>query len=105
MKKIILILILINSITVKANGPTLKNKLTPPEKHVIQTLQKRGLTWIQGQWETINNNYQWKSGHWTEKKIGYIFINGRWEKSKNGWKWQDGYWRKININKWMSLNN
>ena len=104
MKKILLIIIILNSLTVRAEGPILKNKLSPPENNEIQTLQKRGLTWIQGQWETINNNYQWRTGHWTEKKIGYIFINGKWEKTNKGWKWIDGYWKKININKWMSLN-
>ena len=90
---------------VQADGPVLVNKLTPPETNNIQTLQKRALLWIEGQWQTINNNYKWIPGHWTPKKIGYIFINGKWHKSNKGWQWKDGYWKKIDINNWLTLYN
>ena len=96
-------MILINTLSVKADGPVLDKKLSPPETIETQTLQKRGLVWIKGQWQTINNKYEWKSGHWTNKKIGYVFIDGSWIESAKGWKWQDGYWKKINLNKWMSI--
>ena len=107
MKKVLLfttIILLINCIQAKSNGPFLVNKLTPPEKNETQTLQKRSFIWIEGQWETINNEYHWKSGHWTTKRIGYIYINGQWGKKNNGWQWTDGYWQKIDIDKWMTLH-
>ena len=105
MKKILLIIIiiLINTPIAKAEGPFMQEKLSPPEKNIVQTLQKRSLTWIEGQWITVDGNYNWQTGHWTEKKIGYVFINGKWSKSNKGWQWQDGYWKKININKWITL--
>jgi len=106
MKKIFIIITIIlftNSVYANSKGPFLLNKLTPPEKNHIQTLQKRSLIWIEGQWETINNKYQWKSGHWTNKKSGHVYVNGRWNKSNKGWQWEDGYWKKIDINKWINL--
>ena len=87
-----------------SNGPVLKEKLENPEKNVRQTLQKRAFIWIEGQWEIINNTYQWKSGHWEEKRVGYVFVNGLWEKTGKGWSWKEGYWKKIDISKWYSLN-
>ena len=94
MKQIILIffiIVLVNLSKANSNGPVLLEKLTPPEKNQPQTLQKRAFIWIEGQWETVNDTYKWKSGHWIEKKIGYVFINGKWNKSKQGWRWEDGY--------------
>ena len=96
-------IILINTPIVKAEGPLLTEKLLNPVKTEKQTLQKRAFTWIEGQWEIVNNQYKWKDGHWTPKKVGYVFVNGEWNKSKKGWIWTDGYWKKININKWINL--
>ena len=84
-------------------GPTLANKLENPEKIVKQSIQKRALTWIDGQWKIENNEYIWVSGHWETKKIGYVFINGKWTKKSKGWTWTEGYWKKVDINKWLSL--
>tara|TARA_B100000427_G_scaffold324620_1_gene330066 strand:- start:436 stop:759 length:324 start_codon:yes stop_codon:yes gene_type:complete len=100
---LIIIIILINTPIAKAEGPFLQEKLSPPEKNITQTLQKRSLTWIEGQWVTVDNKYKWKPGHWTSKKIGHVFINGKWSKSNKGWQWKDGYWKKININTWINL--
>tara|TARA_B100000427_G_scaffold301024_1_gene283911 strand:- start:329 stop:712 length:384 start_codon:yes stop_codon:yes gene_type:complete len=84
-------------------GPILAEKLEAPEQLIKQTLQKRALIWIDGQWEVTNNEYIWKSGHWENKKIGYVFINGKWSKGSKGWVWTEGYWKKIDLNKWMNL--
>ena len=73
-------------------------KLEKPEKIVKQTLQKRALIWIDGQWKIEDNQYSWVSGHWETKKIGYIFINGEWDKTSKVWVWKEGYWKKIDIN-------
>ena len=100
---LIIMILLINTPIAKAEGPFIQEKLAPPEKNISQTLQKRALIWIDGQWETVDSQYKWKSGHWTEKKIGYVFIDGEWNKSKQGWQWKDGYWKKIDINKWINL--
>ena len=105
MKKILLLIIILIITTpiVKAEGPFVQEKLSPPENKILQTLQKRSFIWIKGQWETVDNQYKWKSGYWIEKKIGYVFVNGEWNKSKQGWQWEDGYWKKIDINKWINL--
>lgn len=106
MKQIILITFIIlssNLSIANSEGPVLIEKLTPPEKNQPQTLQKRAFIWIEGQWQTINGSYKWKSGHWTKKRIGYVYINGKWSKKDQGWKWEDGYWKEIDINKWINL--
>jgi hypothetical protein len=87
----------------QTQGPILAEKLEMPEKIVKQTLQKRALIWIDGQWKIEDNQYIWVSGHWETKKIGYIFINGEWKKTSKGWIWTEGFWKKIDINKWMTL--
>ena len=84
-------------------GPVLAEKLEMPEKIVKQTLQKRSLMWIEGQWEVENNKYVWVSGHWETKKVGYVFVNGKWTKKAKGWIYTEGYWKKIELNKWMNL--
>ena len=107
MKKIFLIAILIaltGFTQARANGPVLSEKLRAPEKNERQTLQKRAFVWIEGQWEVVNDKYEWKSGHWAEKRVGYVFVNGTWEKKGKGWLWKEGYWKKIDISKWYSLN-
>ena len=99
-------IIVLSSMTIsnaQTQGPVLAEKLEMPEKLVKQTLQKRSLIWIDGQWKIENNQYIWVSGHWETKKIGYIFINGKWEQTSKGWVWEEGYWKKIDFNKWMSL--
>ena len=87
----------------QTQGPILAEKLEMPEQIVKQTLQKRALIWIDGQWQIEDNQYIWVSGHWENKKIGYIFINGEWKKTSEGWTWKEGFWKKIDINKWMTL--
>ena len=99
----IIVLCSISISTAQNQGPVLAEKLVMPEKIVKQTLQKRALIWIDGQWKVENNQYIWVSGHWETKKIGYIFINGEWTKTSKGWMWTEGYWKKIDINKWMTL--
>tara|TARA_B100000579_G_scaffold152800_1_gene124169 strand:+ start:275 stop:628 length:354 start_codon:yes stop_codon:yes gene_type:complete len=106
MNKILLITIvitLINISKINAAGPILIKKLAPLEINKPQTLQKRSSIWIKGQWMTVNNEYEWKYGHWKPKKIGYVFVNGEWYQSNKGWQWKDGYWKKIDLNKWMNL--
>ena len=108
MKKIIittLILFFFNINLMKAEGPLVKQKLIAPTKEKKQTLQKRTLTWIEGQWEIVNNKYEWIPAHWTKKRIGYVFVSGKWIEKNNGWRWKEGYWKKISLNKWMSLYN
>ena len=99
----IIVLCSISISNAQNNGPVLAEKLEVPEKIVKQTLQKRSLIWIDGQWKVENNKYIWVSGHWETKKIGYVFINGKWNKSSKGWTWTEGYWKKIELNKWMNL--
>ena len=84
-------------------GPVLAQKLEAPETIVKQTLQKRALIWIDGQWKIDNNKYVWVSGHWETKKIGYVFVNGQWTENNRGWTWTEGYWKAIDLNKWMIL--
>jgi hypothetical protein len=84
-------------------SPILANKLDAPEPFVKQSLQKRALTWIDGQWKIENDKYIWVSGNWAKKKIGYVFINGEWEKSSKGWTWKEGYWKQVSMNTWMNL--
>jgi hypothetical protein len=99
-------IIVLSSMTIsnaQTQGPILAEKLEAPETIVKQTLQKRALIWIDGQWEVQNGEYIWVSGHWENKKIGYVFINGKWTKKGKGWIWTDGYWKKIDINKWLNL--
>ena len=99
-------IIVLGSLTISTaqnQGPVLAEKLDAPEQLVKQTLQKRALTWIEGQWEIQNNQYIWVSGHWKTKKIGYVFINGKWDKSSKGWTWTEGYWKQIDMHKWMNL--
>ena len=99
-------IIVLSTITIsnaQNQGPILAEKLEAPEQLIKQTLQKRALIWIDGQWEVKNNEYIWKSGHWENKKIGNVFINGKWSKGSKGWVWTEGYWKKINVNKWMNL--
>ena len=99
-------IIVLSSISIsnaQNQGPVLAQKLEAPETIVKQTLQKRALIWIDGQWKIENNQYIWVSGHWETKKIGYIFINGEWKQTSKGWVWKEGYWKKIDFNKWMSL--
>ena len=92
------------SISIAQNqGPILAEKLDVPEKIVKQTLQKRSLIWIKGQWKIENNQYIWISGHWTQKKIGFVFVDGKWSKKAKGWRWEEGYWKQIGINQWMNL--
>ena len=92
------------SISIAQNqGPILVEKLDVPEKIVKQTLQKRSLIWIKGQWKIENNQYVWISGHWTQKKIGFVFVDGKWSKKSKGWIWEEGYWKQIGINQWMNL--
>ena len=87
----------------QTQGPILAEKLDAPEKLVKQTLLKRALIWIDGQWKVESGEYIWVSGHWETKKIGYVFVNGKWTKKSKGWVWTDGYWKKIDLNKWMNL--
>ena len=89
--------------TAQNQGPVLAEKLEIPEKIVKQTLQKRSLMWIEGQWKVENNQYIWVSGHWATKKIGYVFVNGKWSQNSKGWMWTEGYWKQIELNKWMNL--
>ena len=99
-------IIVLGSMTIsnaQTQGPVLAEKLEMPEKLVKQTLQKRSLIWIDGQWKVENNKYIWVSGHWETKRIGYVFIDGKWKKTSKGWVWTDGYWKKIDLNKWMTL--
>ena len=99
-------IIVLSSMTIsnaQNQGPVLAEKLESPEKIVKQTLQKRSLTWIEGQWKVENNQYIWVSGHWATKKIGYVFVNGKWTKNSKGWMWTEGYWKQIALNKWMNL--
>ncbi len=100
-------IIVLSSISIsnaQNQGPVLAQKLEAPETIVKQTLQKRALIWIDGQWKVENNQYIWVSGHWENKKVGYVFINGKWTKNSKGWVWTDGYWKQIDINKWISLH-
>ena len=58
-------IIVLSTITIsnaQNQGPILAEKLEAPEQLIKQTLQKRALIWIDGQWETINNKYKWKAG-------------------------------------------
>ena len=99
-------IIVLSSMTIsnaQTQGPVLAEKLEMPEKLVKQTLQKRALIWIDGQWKIENSQYKWVSAHWEAKKIGYVFINGKWSKSSKGWTWIDGYWKEIDLHKWMNL--
>ena len=67
-------IIVLSSMTISTaqnQGPVLAEKLEMPEKLVKQTLQKRALIWIDGQWKIENNQYNWISAHWEAKKIGY----------------------------------
>ena len=99
-------IIVLSSMTIsnaQNQGPILAEKLDAPEKLVKQTLQKRALIWIDGQWKVESGEYIWVSGHWETKKIGYVFVNGKWTKKSKGWVWTDGYWKKIDLNKWMNL--
>ena len=99
-------IIVLSSMTIsnaQTQGPILAEKLDAPEKLVKQTLQKRALIWIDGQWKVESGEYIWVSGHWETKKIGYVFVNGKWTKKSKGWVWTDGYWKKIDLNKWMNL--
>ena len=99
-------IIVLSSMTIsnaQTQGPILAEKLDAPEKLVKQTLQKRALIWIDGQWKVESGEYIWVSGHWETKKIGYVFVNGKWTKKSKGWGWTDGYWKKIDLNKWMNL--
>jgi hypothetical protein len=99
-------IIVLGSMTIsnaQTQGPILAEKLEMPEKLVKQTLQKRSLIWIDGQWKVEDNKYIWVSGHWETKRIGYVFIDGKWKKTSKGWIWTDGYWKKIDLNKWMTL--
>ena len=99
-------IIVLSSMTIsnaQTQGPILAQKLDAPEKLVKQTLQKRALIWIDGQWTVESGEYIWVSGHWENKKIGYVFVNGQWTKKSKGWVWTDGYWKKIDLNKWMNL--
>ena len=100
----IIVLSTMSILNAQNQGPVLAEKLEMPEKIVKQTLQKRALTWIEGQWKIENNTYIWVSGHWENKKIGYVFINGKWEKNSKGWIWTEGYWKKIELNKWMNIH-
>ena len=102
---IVFIIALSSSTISKAQnvGPILVNKLDAPEQLAKQGIQKRALTWIDGQWKVENDKYIWVSGHWTNKKMGYVFINGTWDKSSRGWAWEEGYWKKINMSKWMNI--
>tara|TARA_B110000014_G_C19804405_1_gene417754 strand:- start:263 stop:601 length:339 start_codon:yes stop_codon:yes gene_type:complete len=84
-------------------GPVVAQKLEAPEKIVKQTLKKRALIWIDGQWKIESNQYIWVSGHWENKKIGYVFVNGKWTKNSKGWTWTEGHWKKIDMNQWMNL--
>ena len=99
-------IIVLSSMTIsnaQNQGPVLAEKLETPEKIVKQTLQKRALIWIDGQWKIDNNKYVWVSGHWKTKKIGYVFVNGQWSENNRGWTWTEGYWKTIDLNKWMIL--
>ena len=100
-----MIMMLVNITLASSNGPVVLEKLTPPETNKRQTLQKRAFIWIEGQWEIINNNYSWKTGHWIQKRVGYVFIDGEWEKKSKGWSWKEGYWKKIQLSKWYSLHS
>ena len=99
-------IIVLSSISIsnaQNQGPVLAQKLEAPETIVKQTLQKRALFWIDGQWKIDNNKYVWVSGHWETKKIGYVFVNGQWSENNRGWTWTEGYWKAIDLNKWMIL--
>jgi hypothetical protein len=84
-------------------GPILANKLDAPEQLTKQSVEKRALTWIDGQWKIENDKYIWVSGNWANKKIGYVFINGAWEKSSKGWTWKEGHWKQVSMSKWMNI--
>ena len=99
----IIVLCAVSISTAQNQGPVLAEKLEIPEKIVKQTLQKRSLMWIEGQWKVENNQYIWVSGHWATKKIGYVFVNGKWNQNSKGWMWTEGYWKQIELNKWMNL--
>ena len=98
-------IIAISSLTITTatnSGPVLAEKLEAPVE-VKQTLQKRALTWIEGQWSIENNQYVWTVGHWEVKRAGYVFISGEWNKTSKGWTWTEGYWKQIDMHKWMNL--
>ena len=99
-------IIVLSSMTISSaqnQGPVLAEKLDAPELIVKQTLQKRAVIWIDGQWKVENNQYVWVSGHWEAKKVGYVFVSGEWTKKSSGWAWTEGYWKKINMKKWMNI--
>ena len=99
-------IIVLSSMTIsnaQNQGPIVAEKLEVPENIIKQTMQKRALIWIDGQWKIENNQYIWMKGHWEAQKVGYVFVNGTWSKKSKGWVWTEGYWKKINIHKWMSL--
>ena len=59
-------IIVLSSMTIsnaQTQGPILAEKLDAPEKLVKQTLQKRALIWIDGQWKVESGEYIWVSGH------------------------------------------
>ena len=100
-----IVIIAISSLTITTaanSGPILSEKLEAPVE-VKQTLQKRALTWIEGQWSIENNQYVWTVGHWEVKRAGYVFISGEWNKTSKGWTWTEGYWKQIDMHKWMNL--
>ena len=101
---LLIVLLFVNTdLFAQKQGPYLKDKLEKPGNEIKQTLQKRALVWIDGQWKIDENKYVWQKGYWENKRIGYVFINGSWLKKSSGWTWIEGYWKKIDINKWMTL--
>ena len=91
------------TIFAQKEGPALSKKLEKPVKTFTQTLKKRATIWINGQWEVDNNQYKWKKGHWTAKRVGYVFIDGEWHKKSNGWVWKEGFWKEINLDQWIKI--
>ena len=92
------------STAIKNTGPVLAEKLEAPEQIVKQTLQKRALIWIDGQWKiekTINTSGSADTGK--QKKLAtYLLMANGSKHLKDGCGKKD-IGKKIDFNKWMSL--
>jgi nitric oxide reductase large subunit len=94
--KLLVLLVVIFSISLSVSAqiyvkvrpavPIIVKPIKPSQEHV----------WIDEDWESNSNAYQYTGGHWEKPPhVGYIWKQGHWKHHNNrGDEWIHGSWRK-----------
>ena len=81
------------------NNLTLEVSAAPPLEK-IEKLESRpaspgyGYIWVIGYWDTLDGNYIWRSGRWTQSRPDYEYVRARYEFDSKTWLFHRPHWKR-----------